>query len=483
MAATETTLLAALLPVLHVLLVTVVALRIFSRRSTSGTAVAWLLLAIVIPAFGVLAYLLVGERRLGLLWMRRAAALRPEFLKWFSSLPDDCLSSLDGFTDDARSLARLANAAVGLPAMAGNRLHLLSDSDAIMRSMIADIDDARYSVRLEFYIWNPGGFVDDLVAALLRAASRGIACTVLMDSLGSRPFLRGKAIEELRNAGIEVIEVLPVNPLRILFVRFDLRDHRKIAVMDRRVAYTGSMNIADPRFFKQDAGVGQWVDAMVRIEGPAAWGLEAVSLSLTSLQTGSPFAPSAPPDLPVLGDASVQIVPSGPQATRIRIDAILLAAVYAARREIVLTTPYFVPGEALLTALRSAALRGVRVTLIVPERIDSTLIRLASNSYNGDLLAAGVQIRRFRDGLLHTKSIVVDEEITLFGTVNLDIRSFELNFEVSLIVYDRKFSGEVRALQRDYEERSTALLPDQWRARPRLRRLLENAVQTMSPLL
>ena len=483
MDATETTLLAALLPVAHVLVVTAVALRIFSRRSTSGAAVAWLLLAIVIPAFGALAYLLVGERRLGLLWMRRAAALRPEFLGWFANLPANCLSSLDGFTDEARSLARLASGAVGLPAMAGHRLHLLSDSDAIMRAMIADIDGARHSVRLEFYIWNPGGFVDDLVAALLRAASRGVACTALMDSLGSRPFLRSPAIDQLRGAGIEVIEVLPVNPLRILFVRFDLRNHRKIAVIDRRIAYTGSMNIADPRFFKQDAGVGQWVDAMVRIEGPAAWGLEAVSLSLTSLQTGSRFAPLPPPELPVLGEAAVQIVPSGPQATRIRIDAILLAAVYAARREIVLTTPYFVPGEALLTALRSAALRGVRVTLIVPQRIDSSLVRLASDSYNGDLLAAGVEIRRFRDGLLHTKSIVVDEEITLFGTVNLDIRSFELNFEVSLIAYDRKFSAEVRALQRAYEERSAPLLADQWRARPRLRRLLENAVQTMSPLL
>jgi cardiolipin synthase len=481
--ATETTLLAALLPALHVLLVAVVALRIFSRRSTSGAAVAWLLLAIVIPAFGALAYLLVGERRLGLLWMRRAATLRPQFLRWFANLPDNCLSSLGSFSDDARSLARLANGAVGLPAMAGHRLRLLSDSDAIMRAMIADIDAAQHSVRLEFYIWNPGGFVDDLVAALLRAASRGVACTALMDSLGSRPFLRDPAIEQLRGAGIEVIEVLPVNPLRILFVRFDLRDHRKIAVIDRRIAYTGSMNIADPRLFKQDAGVGQWVDAMVRIEGSAAWGLEAVSLSLTSLQTGSPFAPAAPPELPTLGEAAVQIVPSGPQAARIRIDAILLAAVYAARREIVLTTPYFVPGEALLTALRSAALRGVRVTLIVPQRIDSSLVRLASDSYNGDLLAAGVEIRRFRDGLLHTKSIVVDEEITLFGTVNLDIRSFELNFEVSLIVYDRRFSAEVRALQRAYEERSTPLLADEWRARPRLRRLLENAVQTMSPLL
>ena len=166
-----------------------------------------------------------------------------------------------------------------------------------------------------------------------------------------------------------------------------------------------------------------------------------------------------------------------------RIDALLLTAIYAARREIVLTTPYFVPGEALLTALRSAALRGIRVVLIVPEKIDSRLVRYASEAYHEDLLEVGVTILQFRDGLLHTKSMVVDDEFTVFGTVNLDFRSFELNFEVSLIAYDHEFSATTRALQRDYEARSHRLELAAWRARPRGRRLLENAVQMMSPLL
>ena len=159
---------------------------------------------------------------------------------------------------------------------------------------------------------------------------------------------------------MRVVEVLPVNPVRALFIRLDLRDHRKIAVIDRCIAYTGSMNIADPRFFKQDAGVGEWVDAMVRIEGPAAWVLEAVSLSLTALQTGADFAPPPPPELTAMGTSQVQIFPSGPQSSTRSIEKLLLSAIYAARREIVLTTPYFIPSEALLTALRSAAMRGVQ---------------------------------------------------------------------------------------------------------------------------
>ncbi|WP_299069974.1 cardiolipin synthase [Accumulibacter sp.] len=471
------------LTVLHVFVLLAVSLRIFSRRSSHGTALAWLLLIVLIPAVGVLVYLLIGERRLGKTWMQRAIALQPQVLSWARRIPAEHVVPPGTLTTGAESISRLATGSVGLPLMGGHRLQLLADSEASMRALIADIDAARTSVHLEFYIWSAGGFVDDLIAALVRAAQRGIPCSALMDSLGSRPFFRSEAFARLRNAGVSIVEVLPVNPLRALFVRLDLRDHRKIAVIDRRIAYTGSMNIADPHFFKQDAGVGEWVDAMVRIEGPAAWVLEAVSLSLTALQTGANFAPPPPPRLATTGDSHVQIFPSGPQATTRHIEQLLLAAIYAAKREIVLTTPYFVPGETLLTALRSAALRGVRVILIVPEKVDSVLVRYASNAYNDDLLAVGITILHFHGGLLHTKSMVVDEEITIFGTVNLDLRSFELNFEVSLIAYDAAFSAATRALQRQYESRSQPLQLVHWRARPKWRRWLENAVQVMSPLL
>ncbi len=468
---------------LHVFVVLAIALRLFSRRNAHGTALAWLLLVVLVPAVGVFVYLLIGERRLGKTWMQRAIALQPQVLEWARGIPPENVVSPATLAAGAQGVSRFASGSVGLPLMGNHRLHLLSDSAAIIEALIADIDSARNSVHMEFYIWNAGGFVDDLVAALDRAARRGVACTALMDSLGSRAFFRSAAIERLRAAGVRVVEILPVNPLRSLFVRFDLRDHRKIAVIDRRIAYTGSMNIADPRFFKQDAGVGQWVDAMARIEGPAAWVLEAVSLSITALQTGTHFAAPPPPDLLPAGNSNIQIFPSGPQTPTRSVEQLLLAAIYASRREIVLTTPYFVPSETLLIALRSAATRGVSVILIVPEKIDSRLVRYATNAYNDDLLAAGITVLRFRDGLLHTKSMVVDEEMTIFGTVNLDLRSFELNFEVSMIAFDPIFSAEVRALQRQYESRSDHLQLEQWQARPVWRRIVENAVQVMSPLL
>ncbi|MBP6357333.1 MAG: cardiolipin synthase [Burkholderiaceae bacterium] len=473
----------SLLTLLHVAVLLAVALRLFSRRNTNGSALAWLLLVILVPVVGVVMYLLIGERRLGRTWMRRAIAMQPQVLEWARGIPAASLAAPDSLAPGAQGICRLASGAVGMPLMAGHRLQLLPDSESSMQALIADIDAATASVHTEFYIWSAGGFVDDFVAALTRAAQRGVACSALMDSLGSRPFFKSESVARLRAAGVKVVEVLPVNPLRALFVRFDLRDHRKIAVIDRRIAYTGSMNIADPRFFKQDAGVGEWVDAMVRVEGPAAWALEAVSLSLTALQTGADFAPPPPPDLPPAGSSLVQIFPSGPQSSSRHIEQLLLAAIYSARREVVLTTPYFIPSEALLTALRSAAMRGVRVVLIVPARVDSMLVRYAGNAYFNDLLAAGVEVLCFGDGLLHTKSMVIDGEVTIFGTVNLDLRSFELNFEVSLIAYDMDFSAATRELQARYAARSTPIDQAQWLARPWWRRTLENAVQMMSPLL
>ena len=473
----------SLLTLLHVAVLLAVALRLFSRRNTNGSALAWLLLVILVPVVGVVMYLLIGERRLGRTWMRRAIAMQPQVLEWARGIPAASLAAPDSLAPGAQGICRLASGAVGMPLMAGHRLQLLPDSESSMQALIADIDAATASVHTEFYIWSAGGFVDDFVAALTRAAQRGVACSALMDSLGSRPFFKSESVARLRAAGVRVVEVLPVNPLRALFVRFDLRDHRKIAVIDRRIAYTGSMNIADPRFFKQDAGVGEWVDAMVRVEGPAAWALEAVSLSLTALQTGADFAPPPPPDLPPAGSSLVQIFPSGPQSSSRHIEQLLLAAIYSARREVVLTTPYFIPSEALLTALRSAAMRGVRVVLIVPARVDSMLVRYAGNAYFNDLLAGGVEVLCFGGGLLHTKSMVIDGEVTIFGTVNLDLRSFELNFEVSLIAYDPAFSAATRELQRDYAARSIPINQAQWLARPWWRRTLENAVQMMSPLL
>jgi cardiolipin synthase len=207
---------------------------------------------------------------------------------------------------------------------------------------------------------------------------------------------------------------------------------------------------------------------------------------MTALQTGDSGGDSVPwfsAATSVAGDDALQIVPSGPLIAADRIEPVLLNAIYSARRDVTLTTPYLVPGDALLTALTSAARRGVAVTLIVPRRVDSTLVKYASAGYNESLLAAGVRILLFEGGLLHTKSVLVDDELAIFGTVNLDLRSFELNFEVSTVVYGGAFAAQLGALQRRYAADSQPLNLAAWRARPRWRHFAENAAAVMSPLL
>jgi cardiolipin synthase len=361
-------------------------------------------------------------------------------------------------------------------------------AEPILRSIIADIDRARHFCHLEFYIWNAGGTADEVCEALMRAATRGVICRVLLDAMGSGKFLKSPWIHRLKESGVEIGTALAVSPWRTLIVRFDLRLHRKIVVIDDEMAYTGSFNLVDPRFFKQEAGVGQWVDAMARIKGPAVLTLNAVFMWDWEVETGRDLKALPDPARMAIGAnqgpaACVQVVPSGPGRGGDSIHQLLLMSIYAARKELSMTTPYFVPDEAITSALLSAARRGVAVTLILPAKNDSRLVHYTCRSQFDELLAAGVRIFGFNGGLLHTKSAVIDGEISLFGTVNLDVRSFWLDFEVTLCVYDPPFAERLLALQQKYVEDSVAVDPAAWRRRPATERFSENLARLCSPLL
>jgi cardiolipin synthase len=275
--------------------------------------------------------------------------------------------------------------------------------------------------------------------------------------------------------------------MRTFVGRTDLRLHRKIVIIDNQCAWTGSMNLVDPQYFKQDAGVGQWVDAMVRLEGFAIIPLALIVLWDWHLETGEAPEPIASQaglqQVAARGTTDMQVVASGPGESGDGLLQMILALIHAARQELVLTTPYLVPDDSLLRALRGAAGRGVRVKLIVPEKVDSLLTRYASRSYFDDLLDLGIQIHLYHEGLLHTKSILVDDSMSMFGTVNLDMRSFWLNYEVALFVYDRDFAIELKRLQETYLEDATLINPATWNQRPFRDRFLENTMRLASPLL
>ncbi|SQK75064.1 Cardiolipin synthase [Tatumella ptyseos] len=267
----------------------------------------------------------------------------------------------------------------------------------------------------------------------------------------------------------------------------DLRQHRKIVLIDNYIAYTGSMNLVDPRFFKQDAGVGQWVDLMARMEGPVAITLGIVYSCDWEIETGKRILPPQPDQVVMPFEQSsghiIQVIASGPGFPEDMIHQALLTAIYSAREQLTMTTPYFVPSDDLLHAICTAALRGVDVRLIVPEKNDSMLVDWASRAFFTELLEAGVKIYQFSEGLLHTKSVLIDGELCLVGTVNLDMRSLWLNFEVTLVVDDGDFGNDVDLVQQDYIERSTRLSGAEWAKRSYWRRILERLFYFFSPLL
>ena len=472
---------------LHWTLVIGVSLRVIMRRRPLSVLLAWLALILSIPVLGVLFYLFVGENRISSKNVKRYRGIQERYTNWQQSLQTHSAVDWSGASPAHVSLHRQALTVFGFPALQGNRVQLLTDYESIFRSIIDTINQSRSTCHLEFYIWYPGGLADELADAVINAAQRGVVCRVLVDALGSKAFLGSTIHGRLADAGVRMGVSLPVGIFSTLFSRADLRNHRKIAVIDGKIGYTGSQNLVDPRYFKQDEGVGQWIDAMLRIEGPAVEALGGIFLqdwevntgvSLTQLEECHDVMP-----VEARGNVALQAMPSGPARKPLAILQLLLSAFYAARRELIITTPYFVPDDSLLTALISAAHRGVAVTVVLPEKNDSRLVNYASRAVFEDLLDAGVTIATFRGGLLHTKSVTVDGEFCLFGSVNLDMRSVWLNFEISLMIYNREVTEQIRELQAAYIRDSDLLDAAEWKQRPFALRLLENVTHLAAPLL
>ncbi|WP_373699979.1 cardiolipin synthase [Neisseria dentiae] len=482
---------------LHTAAALACVVRVLYKQRNTGTAFAWLIILFMFPLFGVIAYLMLGEPRLGLARAKRAA----EMNRFYGEFAERYLADIDlDVTNEIRpryrGIAKVAADATGLGATRNNAMTLLSTTDEIVDAMLADIRAAEQSCLLAFYIIDPQGRIETLLNTVIEAAERGVDCAVLADAVGSHGFFNSGWVEKLRAAGIEVHAALPVGPLRTLFTRSDLRNHRKILIVDKKIGYTGSYNLVDPRFFKQSSGVGEWVDVMMRCTGPMVLEMTAVFYAdlavenddnLASVQqylgTYTEIIPAMLPDKMRAGNVAAQVIPSAPDQGERVIYETIISAIYSATRKIVITTPYFVPDDPLLMALTTAAKRGVDVTLILPAKVDSLMVRYASRAYYPMLLKAGVKIALFEGGLLHAKTMTIDEGYTLFGTVNMDMRSFFLNLEISLAVYDKTITGQVIDLQQQYLNSSRYVSIKKWQQRARWWGLVENTVRLMSPLL
>src|SRR3954471_10573402 len=390
----------------------VIARVILRPHREPASRIAWIVVIIVVPVIGILAYIFLGETNIGRRRVSRICAV-------LATMPDltkapgmDAPNVQPKIPETYAHLFRLGYSVNGFEPVGGNCASLLADSNAAIESMVADIDASKDHVHLISYIWLPDNNGLKVVEALQRAAARKVICRAMADGLGSHIMIESPHWKAMQAAGVQVATALPIgNPLlRPLRGRIDLRNHRKILVIDNRITYCGSQNCADPEF-RIKPRFAPWVDAMMRFEGPIARHNQYLFASDWMAQMGGDLTPLLRQPLPPCDRGlTAQVIGTGPTVYNSAMPEVFETLLYTARRELVITTPYYVPDEAMQAALCASARRRVTTTIIFPARNDSWFVSAASRSYYSDLLAAGVRIYEYEGGLLHTKSVTVDSD-------------------------------------------------------------------------
>lgn len=437
-------------------------------RRPPEAARSWLLLVFFLPVPALVLYRLIGRSRF--------PAWRQQRFAEASTLRRRMAALLPPPVHPTPGIAELAERLGEFPATGASDLALLSDYDLSIDSLAADIDAAKSSVHLLTYIFADDSTGKKVAAALGRAARRGVDVRVLIDAIGSRPWAR-RTMALLAEEGVPCKLALPVRWwTTVRRARADLRNHRKIAVIDGRLAYVGSQNIVD-RNFKR----GVINDELVaRVEGPVAIAVAAVFASDWYLETQE-ILPLPP--MPAMAEAAVQVMPSGPDYGVPGFERLLVALIHAAKTQVTLVSPYLIPDEALLAALQTAAYRGVTIDLVVSRVVDQRLVRLAQRSFYDELMSMGVRIHRYRSHLLHAKHVSIDGRIGVIGSGNADLRSFMLNAEISLLLYEPTQVAELVDQQARCIALSDRLDLLQWRRRPLVMSLAENLARLVGPLL
>jgi len=448
-------------------------------RRTPAAAKGWLLLIFFEPWVGLLLYVLIGRAKLPR-WQRERLARLPQamarVIDQLANHPNVFHPEVDPALSQAVALVENLG---GMPILGGNGVELLIDYDGTIARLVADIDRADSHVHLLFYIFADDPTTAPIVDALGRAAKRGVRCRVLADALGSRSGLRTLR-PRLTALGVAVQEMLPVSLFPWRKARLDLRNHRKIAVIDGRIGYTGSQNLVAAEYKE---GI-LYEELMVRVTGPVVLDLQYIFAADWFLETNEVLDGSAEfPGPEIAGGVPAQALASGPAFPTQNNQRLIVALVHGARKRVVLTTPYFIPDEPLLQAMQTAVFRGVEVHLVVSEKADQLFVSLAQQSYYEELLEAGVQIHLYRKTFLHAKHLSIDDALALIGSSNLDIRSFALNAEVMLMIYDSGVTALLAAEQQRYYANSRLLTLATWEQRSFRSQVAQNLARLLSPLL
>lgn len=474
---------AGLLTALEVVLV-VVALIVAPRNRRPSAAWAWILLITLLPIIGIALFALIGSPKL--------PRVRRERQQHMDELIDEATRSLTDVSRTAGtppwlpSVAYLNETVGAMPLLESNDAHLLTTFPDQLAALTQAVEDARRYVHVEFYILSLDDSTAPFFAALGDAVRRGVTVRVLLDHMGSRSYPGYRRTRrELDRMGVQWRLMLPVQPYRGRYQRPDLRNHRKLLVADGDVAYVGSLNLIDPSYQKRAnrrRGLA-WHDLMAQVHGPVVHEVDAVFVSDWYSETDELLGSSREQSTKEQrqGTLLAQVAPSGPAYSTENNLALFNTLIYYAQRRVSITSPYFVPDESLLGAITTAARRGVAVELFVGEMGDQFFVFHAQHSYYAELLEAGVRIYLYpAPAILHAKHLSIDEQVAVVGSSNMDIRSFQLDMEVMLMICGRSFVDEMRAVEDEYRRVSRELTREEWARRTRGHELVDNLTRLTS---
>lgn len=457
-----------------------------NRRPTSG--MAWLMAIFFLPVPGLLLFLLIGGNRLPRKRRKMQEATNQLVNEVSEQSEHELGTPLRHMPPGLRNAVLLGRSLGAQPMLRGNTAAISIDYEGSLARMAEAIRSAKEYVHVEFYILVHDATTDDIFQAMREAVARGVTVRVLLDHVSAvrNPGAKRTA-KSLDEMGAQWAYMLPVRPWRGQWQRPDLRNHRKLLVVDGKVGFMGSQNLVDSSYNKPSnrrRGL-HWKDLMVRLEGPVVLGLEAVFLGDWYLETGEALTDylqtESPLDTP--GQLDCQVLPSGPGYSSENNLQVFVALMYTATKRLSLTSPYFVPDGSIMHALRAATARGVEVELFVSETGDQPMVYHAQRSYYEELLRAGVRIFMFRPPyILHSKHFTVDDRVAVVGSSNMDQRSFSLNMEVSLVVHGEEFVRNLDEVNAYYHANSRELTLAEWEKQSLPSQLLDGLARLTSAL-
>jgi cardiolipin synthase len=471
------------------LAIRITAVIVVPRNRRPSTGIAWLMAIFVLPYIGFLLFLLIGSYKLPKSRRDKQHAINEFIIETTEGI--DRVSDDDPWPSWFKNVVELNRTLGAMPLVGGNRASLIGDYDESIRLMTAEIDKAHRYVHAEFYILSYDKTTAPFFDALGAAVKRGVTVRVLLDHIASvRAPGHRATVKRLTKMGVKWHFMLPVQPLKGKWQRPDLRNHRKILVIDGEVAFMGSQNVVDRSYNKKGnirRGL-KWQDLMTRLEGPIVTGINAIFITdwysesneLLLRETRAITDEIIDDDPDAL---DMQAVPSGPGFEGENNLRLFLALLYSAQHRIIITSPYFVPDDSMMYAITTATQRGVEVQLFVSEIGDQALVYHAQRSYYEVLLQAGVRIFMYEAPyILHSKHFTIDDEVAVIGSSNMDMRSFSLNMEVSLMVRGREFVQQMRAIEDGYRAVSRELTIEEWHKQPLRSTMLDNLARLTSAI-